>query len=69
MVIVDATGKQYTTAKQDLRLAELKTRFKQALGQEITRAMRNSRDGRINLNMQLINSILEDAYFMGRNDA
>lgn len=58
-----------TTAVEDMRLMELKKKFRQVLGNLILDGMRRARDGRLELNMAEIENFLNQAYIMGREDA
>lgn len=67
--ILNVQGKPYTTAEQDIRLEQLKTEFREELGAQMLDAMRKTRDGRLQLDMRGLNEFIEQAYYMGREDA
>lgn len=62
-------GRPYTTAAQDIALQQLASKFTRELGQRIVSAMRESKDGRLQLDVTHITDALEQAYYMGREDA
>ena len=65
---VDVNGNPYTTAAEDIRLMELKKKFRNVLGRSVVEAMRKSTDGRIQIDMGEIEAFLNQAYYMGRED-
>ena len=69
MTIINVNGNPYTTAAEDMRLKELHKQLRERLAKDITRAMRQSRDGTLNLNLQQFTDLIDQAYYMGREDA
>lgn len=69
MPILRSNGRQYTTAAQDLRVNDLKSKFRRVLEQEITHAMQVSKNGKLEMHMEAIEAVIEAAYLMGREDA
>lgn len=69
MAIVRINGEPYTTAAEDMRLAEFKKNFRKVLHREIMRAIRNRRGADMELDMEPIEELLDQAYYMGREDA
>lgn len=69
MSIINVNGRPYTTAAQDLVLEELKKEFTRRIGEAVTHAMQVSRDGGLRIDLRPAHELLEQAYYMGRNDA
>lgn len=69
MGILNINGKPYTTAVQDSRIEELKTKFSKVLHQEVQAAIMKAKDGRVELNVAALLAVVEAAYYMGREDA
>ena len=65
-MIVDANGRQATTAAEDIHLDKMKHDFREKLGRAIVRAMRESKDGKIALHMAEIEEVIDQAFFLGR---
>jgi hypothetical protein len=68
MTILNINGKPYTTATEDMRVQELKTKFRSVLAKQLDHAMRTTRNGTLQLNMGPLEELLEQAYYMGRED-
>ena len=68
MGILDSSGRQYTSAAQDMRLDGLKEKFLKVLKSEISHALKTTKTGSISLHADLITSVIDAAYAMGRED-
>lgn len=68
-MLTDIHGKPYTTATEDTRLLELKKHFQDVLGKEIVAAMQRSKDGQLNIDARVFHAFIDQAYYMGREDA
>lgn len=66
-MIIDANGNRYTSASEDLRLADMKKAFRQILGQELTRAIKQAEGGRVAVNLPALEQFIDQAYFMGKD--
>jgi hypothetical protein len=66
-MIIVPNGDKYTSAEEDMTLKTLKNAFRQALHREIMRAMRDSKDGKLYLNLPEIEIFLEQAYYLGKD--
>lgn len=67
--ILNINGYPYTTAAQDMRLKELKGKFRESLSVMINEGMKKSRDGVLRLDLPLLEAVIDAAYYMGREDA
>lgn len=65
--ITDINGNPYTTAAEDMRLKDAKHRLRQALAVEIDRALKASRDGRLELNLCEVDALMDQLYYLGRD--
>lgn len=64
--IVDINGEPYTSAGEDLDLEKVKSGLRQALHQEIQRALLTAVDGELSIDARDLFSYFEIAYALGR---
>jgi hypothetical protein len=62
-------GNQHTTAQEDMRLQALKQCFRATLKAAVEAALLNAAHGRAVVDLGEIEQHLEQAYYMGREDA
>lgn len=68
MAILNINGKPYTTAMEDLRLDNLKHKFRQLLSKVVTSALQRAKGPKMAIEFQEIDNFIEQVYFMGRDD-
>jgi hypothetical protein len=67
--LVDINGNPYTTATEDMRLAELKKQFMQVLGREMRHLLATAKPGQhAEVQMGEMLNFIDQAYYMGRED-
>lgn len=68
-LIVEPNGHQYTTAAEELRVRQLKQELVQRMREVMQELLARGRGGqKVNVNVSKCLAIVDQAYFLGRQD-